>query len=81
MLTRHLLDSIWSRGGREKRKRLREEKQSYSKSYPFHAFQITLQQRVQSEYHIVAEALELEEDRVKECVWRGWTEQKDAKGL
>lgn len=38
------------------------EKQFDSKSYPFHAFQIALQQRVQSEDYIVAEALELEED-------------------
>lgn len=43
-----------------------DEKLFYSKPYPFHSFQITLQQRVQSEDHIVAEALELEEDREEE---------------
>lgn len=47
--------------GRVKRekKKCQEEKLFYSKSYPFHAFQIALQQRVQSKDHIVAEALEL----------------------
>lgn len=44
---------------RERNKELQEEKLFYIKSYPFHAFQIALQQRVQSEDHIVAEALEL----------------------
>lgn len=79
-LTRHLLGSAWSR----------EEKRSSGKSYPLDAFQIALQQRVQSEDHVVAEALELEddtnEDKVKLCevrssVWMGWTEQEEVKGL
>lgn len=36
-------------------------RKKHSKSYPLHAFQIPLQQRVQSEDHVVAEALELEQ--------------------
>ena len=49
-------------GNQGREKKCQEEKVFYSKSYPLHAFQIALQQRVQSEDHIVAEALELGED-------------------
>lgn len=42
-------------------------------SYPFHAFQIALQQRVQSEDHIVAEALELED---AQRTWRRVTAER-----
>lgn len=62
-LTRHLFESSRERRGWGHQ----EEKLFYSKSYPFHSFQITLQQRVQSEDHIVAEALELEEERDLQC--------------
>lgn len=66
-LTRHLFSPSrgwtgpWGEESKEEEEKetMQEEKLFCSKSYPFHAFQIALQQRVQSEDHIVAEALEL----------------------
>lgn len=63
-LTRHLFEP--SRERQEGGIKHQEEKLFNSKSYPFHSFQITLQQWVQSKDHIVAEALELQEDREEE---------------
>lgn len=52
-------------GGQAEREGVRKQgrRGGYCKSYPFHAFQVPLQQRVQGEDHIMAQALELKRER------------------